>query len=202
MMSMLRRYSGKYSHQLTQSQDACHLIAFMLPCITSAEQLDTCNKLIRHNSTLGNGSNKSNHVSTKGSANLILNDDTEQSSAITGSILTDNLDLLLTVNPDLGGAIESIRSSHIEDYEGDIIYQIESLALQHGAAHHPATGAISVTKTCLGKARVDQLRERLEAIGDDPRGNKDAIVQRLLKIYKQQQQQQQQQQQHKMEDQH
>lgn len=189
MASMLRRYSGKYFHQLTQSQDACRLNAFILPLLTLVESTDTCNTFIRHKSTLADSSNKSHHASTKGSTNIILNDDTAPLSAITGSILTDNLDLLLTINPDLEGAIDSIRSSHLEDYEGNIRDQIESLVLQHGAArHHPLQqGAVSVTKTRLGKAKVDQLREVLEAIGADPRGNKDAIVQRLLKIYKEQQ---------------
>lgn len=45
--------------------------------------------------------------------------------------------------------------------------------------------AVNVTKTALTKLKVNQLRELLDAVGSDVRGNKGALVDRILALIKQ-----------------
>lgn len=41
---------------------------------------------------------------------------------------------------------------------------------------------VRVTKTAVGRLKVDALRSLLEELGDDGRGNKEALVARVLRI--------------------
>lgn len=45
-----------------------------------------------------------------------------------------------------------------------------------------AKRSLRVTKTALGRLKVDTLRSLLDELGDDSRGTKEALVGRLLRI--------------------
>ena len=53
-----------------------------------------------------------------------------------------------------------------------------------------AKRGVRVTRTALGRLRVDQLRALAEQLGADSRGTKDAVVARLLELAGSEQQQQ------------
>lgn len=50
------------------------------------------------------------------------------------------------------------------------------------AASPDARRSPRVTKTALGRLKIDALRALLEELGDDTRGTKEALVARLLRI--------------------
>lgn len=56
----------------------------------------------------------------------------------------------------------------------------QQLQIMLAAGRRARPGKRDVTKSFLLKFRVDELRGHLEAVGADTRGNKDALVERLL----------------------
>ncbi len=98
----------------------------------------------------------------------------EDEPADTLTLPTD-LAALAALNPQLARIIEA-HGEHAEAAAGGARARLSAL-LSAAAGGGPAP---RVTKTALGRLRVDELRREVEALGGDARGNKPALVERLL----------------------